>query len=159
MEPKRVYRASRADVPTGEYTLPLGEAKLLREAAGRGPRSVTIIAWSAMVHVALEAADKAAEQGYDIELIDLRTLMPFDIEAIITSVKKTGRAVVAHEAPRTCGFGAEIAASIQERAMLHLEAPILRVTGFDTPFPYTLEHDYLPDANRILDAVERAVNF
>ena len=83
MEPKRVYRASRADVPTGEYTLPLGEAKVLREAAGRGPRSVTLIAWSAMVHAALEAADKGAEQGYDIEVIDLRTLMPFDIEAII----------------------------------------------------------------------------
>ena len=85
--------------------------------------------------------------------------MPFDIETIIESVKKTGRVVVVHEAPRTCGFGAEIAASIQERAMLHLEAPILRVTGFDTPFPYTLEHDYLPDADRILDAVERVVSF
>ena len=85
--------------------------------------------------------------------------MPFDIEAILTSVKKTGRVVVVHEAPRTCGFGAELAASIQERAMLHLEAPILRVTGFDTPFPYTLEHDYLPDADRILDAIERVVSF
>jgi pyruvate dehydrogenase E1 component beta subunit len=159
MEPKRVYRASKGEVPTGEYTVPIGEAKLLREASGRGPRSVTLIAWSAMVHTALEAAEKATAQDYDVELIDLRTLMPFDIEAIITSVKKTGRAVVAHEAPRTCGFGAEIAASIQERAMLHLEAPILRVTGFDTPFPYTLEHDYLPDADRILDAIERVVSF
>jgi pyruvate dehydrogenase E1 component beta subunit len=159
MEPKRVYRASRADVPTGEYTVPLGEAKLLREAAGRGPRSVTLIAWSAMVHTALEAVEKGTAQGYDIELLDLRTLMPFDIDAIIASVEKTGRAVVVHEAPRTCGFGAEIAASIQERAMLHLDAPILRVTGFDTPFPYTLEHDYLPDADRILDAIERVVSF
>jgi pyruvate dehydrogenase E1 component beta subunit len=159
MEPKRVYRASRGDVPTGEYTLPLGEAKVLRQAAGRGPKSVTLIAWSAMVHTALEAVAQAEADGYDVELIDLRTLMPFDIDAIITSVKKTGRAVVAHEAPRTCGFGAEIAASIQERAMLHLEAPILRVTGFDTPFPYTLEQEYLPDAARILDALERVVNF
>jgi pyruvate dehydrogenase E1 component beta subunit len=159
MEPKRVYRASRGDVPTGEYTLPLGEAKILREAAGRGPRSVTLIAWSAMVHTAQEAVTLAEAEGYDVELIDLRTLMPFDIDTIIASVKKTGRAVVAHEAPRTCGFGAEIAASIQERAMLHLEAPILRVTGFDTPFPYTLEQDYLPDAGRILDALERVVNF
>jgi pyruvate dehydrogenase E1 component beta subunit len=159
MEPKRVYRASKGDVPTGEYTIPFGEAKLLREARGRSAKSVTLIAWSAMVHTALEAVEKGAEQGYDIELIDLRSLMPFDIEAVITSVQKTGRVVVAHEAPRTCGFGAELAASIQERAMLHLEAPILRVTGFDTPFPYTLEHDYLPDANRILDAVERVVNF
>ena len=159
MEPKRVYRASRGEVPAGEYTLPLGEAKILREASGRGPRSVTIIAWSAMVHTALEAVAQGEAAGYDLELIDLRTLMPFDIDTIIASVKKTGRAVVVHEAPRTCGFGAEIAASIQERAMLHLEAPILRVTGFDTPFPYSLEHEYLPDAPRILDAIERVVNF
>ena len=85
--------------------------------------------------------------------------MPFDVDAILASVKKTGRVVIVHEAPRTCGFGAELAATIQERAILHLEAPILRVTGFDTPFPYTLEHEYLPDADRILDAVERVVNF
>jgi 2-oxoisovalerate dehydrogenase E1 component beta subunit len=154
MEPKRVYRASRGNVPEGEYTIPLGEAKVVREG-----RQVTLLAWSAMVHTALEAAEQGAAQGYDIEVIDLRTLLPFDVEAILTSVKKTGRVVVAHEAPRTCGFGAELAATIQERAMLHLEAPILRVTGFDTPFPYTLENEYLPDANRILDAVERVVNF
>jgi pyruvate dehydrogenase E1 component beta subunit len=159
MEPKRVYRAARGDVPEGEFTLPLGEAKLLRQVPARSARSVTLIAWGAMVHTALEAALKGAEQGFEIELVDLRTLMPFDIEAIIASVKKTGRAVVVHEAPRTCGFGAEIAACIQERAMLHLEAPILRVTGFDTPFPYTLEHDYLPDVPRILDAVERVIAF
>jgi pyruvate dehydrogenase E1 component beta subunit len=154
MEPKRVYRASRGNVPEGEYTIPLGEAKIVREGG-----QVTLLAWSAMVHTALEAAEQGAAQGYDIEVIDLRTLLPFDIEAILTSVRKTGRVVVAHEAPRTCGFGAELAATIQEKAMLHLEAPILRVTGFDTPFPYTLEHEYLPDANRILDAVERVVNF
>jgi 2-oxoisovalerate dehydrogenase E1 component beta subunit len=159
MEPKRVYRASRADVPEGEFTIPIGKAKLLRQAAGRSARSVTIIAWSAMVHTALEAVEKGVAQGYDIELLDLRSLLPFDIEAILTSVHKTGRVVVAHEAPRTCGFGAELAATIQERAMLALEAPILRVTGFDTPFPYTLEHEYLPDADRILDAVERVVSF
>ncbi len=159
MEPKRVYRASRADVPEGEFTIPIGKAKLLREAAGRSARSVTILAWSAMVHTALEAVEKGVAQGYDIELLDLRSLLPFDIEAILTSVHKTGRVVVAHEAPRTCGFGAELAATIQERAMLALEAPILRVTGFDTPFPYTLEHEYLPDADRILDAVERVVSF
>jgi 2-oxoisovalerate dehydrogenase E1 component beta subunit len=154
MEPKRVYRASKADVPEGEYLLPIGQAKVVREGA-----QVTLLAWSAMVHTALEAAQKGAEQGYDIEVIDLRTLVPFDIDAILASVHKTGRVVVAHEAPRTSGFGAELAATIQEKAMLHLEAPILRVTGFDTPFPYTLEHEYLPDANRILDAVERVVSF
>jgi pyruvate dehydrogenase E1 component beta subunit len=159
MEPKRVYRASRGDVPTGEYTIALGEAKVLRQAAGRSARSVTLLAWSAMVHTALEAVEQATAAGYDIELVDLRTLMPFDVETILESVKKTGRAVIVHEAPRTCGFGAELAATIQEKVMLWLEAPILRVTGFDTPFPYTLEQEYLPDAARILDACERVVSF
>ena len=154
MEPKRVYRASRGNVPEGEYTIPLGEAKVVREG-----RQVTVLAWGAMVHTALEAAEQGAAQGYDLEVIDLRTLLPYDIDAILTSVRKTGRVVVVHEAPRTCGFGAELAATIQEKAILSLEAPILRVTGFDTPFPYTLEHEYLPDANRILDAVERVVSF
>ncbi|MES1165346.1 MAG: transketolase C-terminal domain-containing protein, partial [Verrucomicrobiota bacterium] len=126
---------------------------------------VTVLSWGAMVHTCMEAADRAASASpgsggrYDLEVIDLRTLLPFDLEAILTSFKKTGRVVVVHEAPRTCGFGAELAASIQERAILHLEAPILRVTGFDTPFPYTLEHEYLPDADRILDAVRRVVTF
>jgi pyruvate dehydrogenase E1 component beta subunit len=154
MEPKRVYRAARGDVPEGDYTIPIGLAKVVREG-----RQVTVLAWGAMVHTALEAAEKGAEAGYDLEVIDLRTLLPFDVDAILASVRKTGRVVVVHEAPRTCGFGAELAATIQERAILHLEAPILRVTGFDTPFPYTLEHEYLPDADRILDAVERVVTF
>jgi 2-oxoisovalerate dehydrogenase E1 component beta subunit len=160
MEPKRVYRASRGEVPEGDYTIPLGKAKVVREG-----RQVTVLSWGAMVHTCMEAADRAASADapsdgrFDLEVIDLRTLLPFDLEAILTSVKKTGRVVVVHEAPRTCGFGAELAASIQERAILHLEAPILRVTGFDTPFPYTLEHEYLPDADRILDAVERVVKF
>ena len=112
-----------------------------------------------MVHTAMEAAAKGEEQGYDLEVIDLRTLVPFDVDAILASVKKTGRVVIVHEAPRTSGFGAELAATIQEKAILHLEAPSLRVTGFDTPFPYTLEQEYLPDAHRILDAVERVVSF
>jgi 2-oxoisovalerate dehydrogenase E1 component beta subunit len=154
MEPKRVYRAAKGEVPEGDYTIPLGEAKVVRPG-----QQVTVLAWGAMVHTCLEAAQKGAAQGYDLEVIDLRTLLPFDLEAILTSVRKTNRVVVVHEAPRTCGFGAELAASIQEKAILHLEAPILRVTGFDTPFPYTLEHEYLPDADRILDAVARVVNF
>src|SRR5450432_3456931 len=154
MEPKRVYRASRANVPEGEYLIPIGKAKVVREGS-----QVTVLAWSAMVHTALEAATKGAELGFDLEVIDLRSLAPFDIDTILESVYKTGRVVVAHEAPRTSGFGGELAATIQEKAMLHLEAPILRVTGFDTPFPYTLEHEYLPDANRLLDAVERVVSF
>jgi pyruvate dehydrogenase E1 component beta subunit len=159
MEPKRVYRASKGEVPEGDYTIPLGKAKVVREGS-----QVTVLSWGAMVHTCVEAAEKGAAgakggKRYDLEVIDLRTLLPYDLEAILTSVKKTGRVVVVHEAPRTCGFGAELAATIQERAMLHLEAPILRVTGFDTPFPYTLEHEYLPDAARILDAVERVVTF
>jgi len=154
MEPKQRYRAPKAEVPAGEYTIPLGEARIAREG-----RQVTVIAWSAMVHTALEAAEKGAARGFDLEVIDLRTLVPFDQERILASVKKTGRVVIVHEAPRTSGFGAELAATIQEKAILHLEAPILRVTGFDTPFPYTLEFEYLPDADRILDAVERVVSF
>jgi 2-oxoisovalerate dehydrogenase E1 component beta subunit len=155
MEPKRHYRTARGEVPEGEYLVPIGKAAVLHEASGRSARSVTILAWGAMVHTALEAVDKGIGQGYDLELVDLRTLLPFDIETILTSVRKTGRVVVVHEAPRTCGFGAELAASIQERALLHLEAPILRVTGFDTPFPYALEMEYLPSRERILDAIER----
>ena len=154
MEPKFHYRKPRAEVPEGEYTIPLGEAKVVREG-----KQVTVIAWSAMVNTALDAAAKGVAQGYDLEVLDLRTLVPFDEAAILKSVKKTGRVVIAHEAPRTSGFGAEIAATIAEKAILNLEAPIVRVTGLDTPFPYTLESEYLPDADRILDAVERVVSF
>jgi pyruvate dehydrogenase E1 component beta subunit len=154
MEPKQYYRLPRGPVPEGEYLIPLGEAKIAREG-----KQVTVIAWSAMVATALEAAAKGAEQGYDLEVIDLRTLVPFDEATILASVKKTGRVVIVHEAPRTSGFGAEIAATIAEKAILSLEAPIVRVTGLDTPFPYTLEREYLPDADRVLDAVERLVTF
>ena len=154
MEPKFFYRKPKAEVPAGEYLVPLGEAKVVRPG-----NQVTVIAWSAMVATALEAAEKGAARGFDLEVIDLRTLVPFDQERILTSVKKTGRVVIVHEAPRTSGFGGELAATIQEKAILHLEAPILRVTGFDTPFPYTLEREYLPDADRVLDAVERVVKF
>jgi len=155
LEPKRLYRTAKGEVPSGDFTIPIGQAKIVRRAAARSERSVTLLAWGGMVQVAAEATEKGASLGYDIELIDLRTLLPFDIEAILQSVQKTGRVVIVHEAPRTCGFGAELAASIQERALLHLEAPILRVTGFDTPFPYTLEPDYLPDRDRVFDAIER----
>jgi 2-oxoisovalerate dehydrogenase E1 component beta subunit len=112
-----------------------------------------------MLHVALEAADLAAGENINVEVVDLRTIIPFDIETIMTSVKKTGRVVILHEACKTCGFGAEIAAQIAERCMLDLKAPILRVAGFDVPFPYALEEDYMPDAARVLNAVERVYNF
>ncbi|MBI5517589.1 MAG: alpha-ketoacid dehydrogenase subunit beta [Deltaproteobacteria bacterium] len=153
-EPKRVYRAARAEVPEGDYTVPLSQARVVRE--GRG---VTVIAWGAMLYEALEAANEAARQGIDCEVLDLRTLWPVDIDAVVASVKKTGRVVVVHEAPRSCGFGAELIALLNEKAFLHLEAPPVRVTGYDTPFPYTLEMDYLPLAARILPALVETARY
>jgi 2-oxoisovalerate dehydrogenase E1 component beta subunit len=146
MEPKRVYRAAKGEVPEGEYTVPIGEAKVARE--GRG---MTVIAWGAMFHEALQAVEQAPE--LDAELIDLRTLWPLDIEAVTRSVRKTGRCAIVQEAPRTCGFAAEISALVQERCFTSLEAPVARITGWDTPFPYTLENDYLPLAPRILKSL------
>jgi len=153
-EPKRVYRAAKGEVPEGEYAIPLGEAAVTRE----GTR-VTLIAWGAMWHEADRAAREAEAEGIDCEVLDLRSLQPLDLDAIVRSVAKTGRAVIVHEAPRTCGFGAELVALVQERCFLNLEAPIARVTGFDTPFPYTLEMEYLPRAPRILKAIREAVSF
>jgi 2-oxoisovalerate dehydrogenase E1 component beta subunit len=153
-EPKRVYRAAKGEVPEGEYTVPIGEAKVTRPGT-----QVTVIAWGAMWHEAAEAARQAEEHGIDCEVLDLRSLQPLDVDAVEASVKKTGRAMVVHEAPRTCGFGAELSALIQERCFLHLEAPVARVTGFDTPFPYTLENEYLPRAPRILQAIRRTVEY
>jgi len=154
MEPKRIYRASRGEVPDGDYTIELGKAAITR----RGTQC-TVLAWSGMVSIAEEAQAKAAAAGISVEVVDLRTLMPFDIETILASVKATGRCVIVHEAPRTCGFGAELIASIQERAIEHLEAPILRVTGLDTPFPYSLEHEYLPNADRVFDAINKTLEW
>lgn len=154
LEPKRVYRAATGEVPEGEYEVPLGAAEVVREG-----RDVSLITYGALVHTSQEAVEEAAGQGISVELIDLRTLLPFDVETILRSVQKTGRAVVAHEAPRTCGFGAELSATIHERAMLHLEAPVVRVTGYDTPFPYSLEHEYLPGKDRILAGIRKTLEF
>lgn len=147
-EPKRVYRAAKGDVPEGEYTVPLSSATVAREG-----QNVTVVAYGAMLYEALDAAQKAAEKGVECEVIDLRTLWPVDIDTIVASVKKTGRLVMVHEAPRTCGFGSEIVSLVCEKAFYHLEAPPVRVTGFDTPFPYALEMEYLPLSHRILPAV------
>ncbi|MBI4950684.1 MAG: alpha-ketoacid dehydrogenase subunit beta [Myxococcales bacterium] len=147
-EPKRVYRAAKGEVPEGDYTVPLGQAKVVRPG-----KDVTIVTWGAMVYEALDAANKASVEGVECEIVDLRTLWPLDIDSVVGSVKKTGRLVVVHEAPRSCGLGGEIVALVNEKAFLHLEAPPVRVTGFDTPFPYTLEMEYLPLAHRILPAV------
>jgi pyruvate dehydrogenase E1 component subunit beta len=149
-EPKRVYRAAKGEVPDGEYTVPIGKAKVTREGS-----QVTLLAWGAMWHEADQAAREAASEGIDCEVLDLRSLQPLDVEAVEASARKTGRVVIVHEAPRTCGFGAELTALIQERCFLHLEAPITRVTGFDTPFPYTLEKLYMPDVRRVLKGIEK----
>jgi 2-oxoisovalerate dehydrogenase E1 component beta subunit len=147
-EPKRVYRAARGEVPEGDYTVEIGKAKVVREGT-----DVTVIAWGAMLYEAVAAAEKAAEHGIKAEILDLRTLWPVDLDAIKKSVEKTGRVVIVHEAPKTCGFGAELVALVSEHCFLQLEAPPVRVCGFDTPFPYTLENDYLPLAHRILPAL------
>jgi pyruvate dehydrogenase E1 component beta subunit len=154
LEPKRLYRTLKEDVPEGRYTTPLASAR-----TARAGEHVTILAYGAMVQVSLEAATRAAEQGWSVEVIDLRTLVPLDQDAVIASVQKTGRVVIVHEAPRTGGYGAELAALIAERALTSLQAPVLRVTGYDTPFPYTLEHTYLPDAPRVLRAIEHVMRY
>jgi pyruvate dehydrogenase E1 component beta subunit len=147
-EPKRVYRAAKGMVPDGDFTVPIGSAAVAREG-----KHVTVVAYGAMLYEAIDAATKAADHGVEAEVIDLRTLWPVDIETIVTSVKKTGRLVVVHEAPRTCGLGAELVTLVCEKAFYHLEAPPVRVTGFDTPFPYTLELEYLPLSHRIVPAI------
>ncbi len=154
LEPKRIYRAAKGEVPEGEFLLPLGQA-----AVTRAGRQVTLIAWGAMWHEADQAAREAEAEGIDCEVLDLRSLQPLDLDAIVASVRKTGRAVVVHEAPLTCGFGAELSALIQERCFLSLEAPVVRVAGWDTPFPYTLENEYLPRAPRILKALRETVAY
>jgi len=153
-EPKRIYRSIKEEVPEGAYEVPLGKARVAREGT-----DCTIVTWGAMVSTCEKAAEAAAEKGLSMEIIDLRTLVPLDEEAFLTSVRKTGRCVVASEAPRICGFASEISAIVAEKAIESLEAPVLRVTGFDTPFPYSLEHVYMPDAKRVLAAVEHAVKF
>jgi 2-oxoisovalerate dehydrogenase E1 component beta subunit len=154
MEPKRVYRAAKGEVPEGDYTVPIGKAKILREGS-----QLTVLCYGAMVHTCLEAAERAVGEGFDPEIIDLRTLLPLDSETVLESVRKTGRVVIAHEAPKTCGYGAELAAMIAEKALMSLEAPINRVAGFDTPFPYTLENEYLPSPDRIALAIKQTATF
>ncbi len=143
-----MYRAAKGDVPTGDYMVPLESAVIVRPG-----RHVTVLAYGAMLYEALDAAAKASTKGVEAEVIDLRTLWPVDIATIVDSVKRTGRLVVVHEAPRTCGFGAELVSLVTERAFYHLEAPPVRVTGYDTPFPYTLEMEYMPLSHRIVPAL------
>jgi len=164
-EPKRLYngpfdghpdrpavswaRHKASEVPEGYYTVPLGQAAIVRPGS-----VVTVLAYGTMVHVALAAAEEASA---DAEVIDLRTLLPLDIDTIVASVKKTGRCVIAHEATRTCGFGAELSALVQEECFYHLEAPIVRVTGFDTPYPHALEWAYFPGPQRVAEGIRKAL--
>ena len=156
LEPTRAYRSPREEVPEDEETFPLGLARVVQEG-----NDLTLVTWGAMLHAVMRAVEQAQEEhGYHIEVIDLLTLAPADMETVITSVQKTGRAVVVHEAQRTLGFGAEIVARINEEALLCLEAPIRRVTGYDVPYPlYARETAYLPSEDRILEAIEDTIRF
>jgi pyruvate dehydrogenase E1 component beta subunit len=155
LEPLRGYRGIRGDVPEDDTTVPIGPARLVRAGA-----DVSVFAWSAMVPVVQAAAERAAAEGIDCEVIDLRSLVPLDDDAIQASVEKTGRAVVVHEAPLTGGFGAELAATIMERCFLSLEAPVVRVTAPDAPYPMGLYEDrYIPNVDRALDGIRRAAAF
>jgi 2-oxoisovalerate dehydrogenase E1 component beta subunit len=164
-EPKRIYNGPfdgfyerpvtpwakhpAAEVPDGHYTVPIGKA-----AVARAGEAVTILAYGTMVHVAIATAEA---EGIDAEVIDLRTIVPVDIDTIEASVKKTGRCVIVHEATRTSGFGAELSALVQERCFYHLEAPVTRVTGFDTPYPHSMEWTYFPGPARLGPALKKAL--
>lgn len=153
-EPKILYRSSVSQVPTEKYTLPLEKAEVIKEGS-----DITVVGWGSQMYV-LEKAVKAAEDiGINCELIDLRTILPWDVETVVNSVKKTGRLLVAHEAPLTNGFGAEIAATIQNKCFLYLESPIARVTGLDTPFPLATEKFYVPDFVKCFEMIKATVNF
>jgi pyruvate/2-oxoglutarate/acetoin dehydrogenase E1 component len=155
LEPLKGYRLVRDEVPEGEHLVPFGQARVARPGD-----DVTVVAWSAMVGVASEAAAAAADEGISVEVLDLRTLVPLDTDALAASVARTGRAVVLEEAPQTAGFGAEVVATIQEEAFLSLEAPIRRVSGYDTPIPMPqMEDDYVPDARRALAAIRETVRY
>jgi 2-oxoisovalerate dehydrogenase E1 component beta subunit len=154
-EPKRLYRALKMEVPEEEYLIPFGKADIARQG-----KDVTLIGWGAQHHQNMEAAENVhKEHGIEVEVLNLRTLNPLDIDAIVLSVQKTGRCVVSHEAPKTQGFGAEITAIIMERCFLHLQAPVKRCCGLDTPFPHTLEKAYLPDAPRVAKALIDTVQY
>ena len=153
-EPKRLYRASVGEVPDEDYRLPLGEAEVTKEGT-----DVTILGWGAQMEVIDQAVERAEKDGISCEVIDLRTILPWDVETVANSVFKTGRLVVTHEAPLTGGFAGEIAATIQERCFLYLESPIARVTGMDTPFPLVLEKEHLPNHLKVYEAIRASVEF
>jgi len=153
-EPKKLYRSSVGEVPDEDYELPLGKADIVKEG-----KDITLLAWGAQVEVIEMAADMAEKDGISCEIIDLRSLLPWDRDTVTQSVTKTGRLLINHEAPKTSGFGAEIAAAIQETCFLHLESPIVRVTGLDTPFPLVLEKEYMPDHLKTYEAIKASMAY
>jgi len=154
MEPKKIYRAVKTELPNGPYEVPLGKASIVREG-----KHVSIFAYGAMIPVAVEAATALEKDRVEAEVIDLRTLQPYDTEAILASIAKTGHAVLVQEAPRIGGYMGEIAAFLAENAIDHLEGPIVRVTGWDTPFPYALEKAYMPNTERVIRAVKKTLSY
>lgn len=154
LEPKRLYRAFKEDVPEDDYTVPISNAKVRQEG-----KDVSVLSYGYMARVCQEAAEKASERGISVEFIDLRTLVPLDIDMILNSIKKTGRVLIAHEAPKLLGYGAEISAIIAEKAIDYLRGPIMRVAGYDTPFPYTLENEYIPSEDQIIAGIENLMSY
>ena len=153
-EPKRLYRASVGEVPEEDYQLPLGKAEVMQQG-----NDITLLAWGAQVEIVEKAVKLAESDGVSCEVIDLRTILPWDIETVANSVSKTGRLVVSQEAPLTAGFASEIAATIQQRCFLNLEAPIARVCGIDTPYPLALEKEYVADHFKIYQAIKNSMNY
>jgi pyruvate dehydrogenase E1 component beta subunit len=155
LEPAKLYRAEKQEVPEDPFEVPLRKADVVREG-----KDVSIIAWGAMVPVARRAAEAASAEGVDVEIVDLRTLSPMDRETVVASARKTGRAMVVHEAPKTCGLGAEVAATIAESALLSLNAPVMRVTGWDITVPLPKTEDlYYPNPERVLRAVRKLMEY
>jgi 2-oxoisovalerate dehydrogenase E1 component beta subunit len=153
-EPKRLYRASVGEVPEEDYQLPLGKAEVVKTG-----NDISLLAWGAQRQIIEKAAELADNDGISCEVIDLRTILPWDIETISASVMKTGRLLVSQEAPLTAGFASEIAATIQSECFLHLESPIARVCGLDTPYPLALEKEYISDHLKVYEAIKASVNF
>jgi pyruvate dehydrogenase E1 component beta subunit len=153
-EPKLHYRTLRGEVPEGDHVVPLGEARTVREG-----EDVTLVAYGSMVPLCESAID-ALDGEASVELLDIRSLKPLDEDALLAAVAKTGRVAIVQEAPRVCGFGAELAAILAEKAILDLQAPVLRVTGYDVPYPYwTIEDAYMPSVERVVDAIRRLLAF
>ena len=149
LEPKVLYRSAVESVPTGDYEIPIGKANIVE--AGK---DVTIVTYGSQLRIVQKAALRAKkEHTISCEIIDLRTILPWDIEAVTGSVRKTGKCIVSHEAPITCGFGAEVVATIQRECFWSLESPVERVCGMDTPFPLVLEKHYLPNEMKVYDAI------